>query len=345
MNDMTHRERVTAALNRQPTDRPAVSLWRHFGGIDMNPDGLTAAVIDFQQQYDFDFVKFMPTGAYPIIDWGAETVWEPRPTGSRTVTRLPIARLEDWNSVQRLDVDSGFLKLVNQSLRDTIRAIGRDTPVLQTVFSPMTIAVKLAGPAAFAHMRTQPDVIERALETITDVTSRMISAAIDRGADIFYAVQTGSADLLTKQEFERWETAYARRLLEPIKERSLILVHCHGNHLWFDEFGSWPVSGLNWDDRRTGPSVASARQRTAVGLCAGVSHYGSLRNGTAPEVRAEIEEALSQAGRELVVGPGCVIPMDCPPHLIRAARLAVEAWPSAGSPPDAFPAGGVPAVL
>jgi uroporphyrinogen decarboxylase len=137
-------------------------------------------------------------------------------------------------------------------------------------------------------------------------------------------VQTGSADLLSLAEFKQWETSYAERLLLPLKGGPMTLIHCHGPQLWFEEFGGWPATALNWDDRRTGPTVKEARAITALGLVAGVGHYGALRNGTPTEVVAEVGDALVQANQGLVLGPGCVIPMDCPPYLIRAARQAVE---------------------
>ena len=64
MEQMTHRERVAATIAGRPVNRPPISLWRHFGGIDMSSQGLTDAMVGFQATFDFDFVKFMPTGTW-----------------------------------------------------------------------------------------------------------------------------------------------------------------------------------------------------------------------------------------------------------------------------------------
>jgi uroporphyrinogen decarboxylase len=324
MAQMTHRERVTEALAGRPTDRPPISLWRHFGGIDVSPDGLTEAMVEFQDTYDFDFVKFMPSGTYPIMDWGAETSWEPHARGTRTVHRLPVNRIADWATLKPLDVEKGMFGVVNDALRQTVRAIGPDTHVLQTIFSPLTIANKLGGPVTLAALRQEPALFEQAMAVLADLTERLVAAALDSGADIFYATQTCTAEVLGLEEVRRWETPYAERLLGPLRGRALVLLHAHGDYLWFDEVAGWPISGLNWHDRRGGPPLSEGLQRTGAGLVGGLNGYASLRNGPRQAVLDEVADAIAQAGGRLVVGPGCVIPGDCPPHLIRAARAAVE---------------------
>ena len=327
---MKHRERLTAALRGEAVDRPPISLWRHFGGIDMSEDGLVEVMLDFQREYDFDFLKFMPTGMYSTLDWGVETSWEPHARGTRTVTRHAIAGPADWESLARLDVEAGQLGMVNRALDRTVKATDPDTPVFQTIFSPLTTANKMGGPLTLPHLRQHQESIRAGLEIIAEVTERMIVAAIERGAGIFFASQMASADVLTEAEVDEWETPYIRRLLEPVRGKALVFIHAHGNHLWFDRVREWPADGLNWHDRRGGPSLAAARARTQMGLLAGIDGYGKLRTGSRAELLAEISDAALQVERGLVVTPGCVIPMDCPPHLIRAARESIETFRQAG---------------
>lgn len=323
MTEMTHRERVNAALRGAPTDRPPISLWRHFGGIDMTASGLADAMVGFQQEYDFDFVKFMPTGTYTIIDWGAETEWVPNDHGIRTVRRLPVQRAEDWPRLPLLDTATGVLGMVNDALALAVGQLGPDVPVLQTIFSPLATARKLGGEATLAHLRRDPDQFAEGMETITAMTASLIADAVRRGADLFYVLQSGTADVLTRDEFVRWETAYARRLLAGLGD-TLVVLHTHGDHLWFEDVADWPVSGINWHDRSAGPSLARARNITDRGLLGGVDAWTALRSGTPADVEATVIDAVRQGGGRLVVAPGCVIPTDSAPHLIRTARTTVE---------------------
>jgi uroporphyrinogen decarboxylase len=334
MDQMNHRERVVATLAGREVDRGAISLWRHFGGLDMTAEGLSDAMLGFQAEFDFDFVKFMPTGTYTIIDWGADTVWEHNARGIRTVRRLPVRSTDDWRALRPLDTSAGVLGMVNDALTRTVRAIGPDVPVLQTIFSPLTTAKKLAGDAAIAHLRQQPDAFAAGMDVIEQVTAKLIADAIDRGADLFYAMQTGTADVLTKDEFERWEVAYAKRLLGAVPDGTIVLLHSHGDFLWFDELTELPVTGLNWHDRLAGPTIDDARTRTSLGIVGGIDAWNELRDGTIESVRESAIRALGPTPRGVIVGPDCVIPMDSAPHLVRAARAAVEstATPSTRGP-------------
>lgn len=327
MDGMTHRERLTGTLAGQPVDRPAISLWRHFGGIDMTSAGLADAMVGFQREFDFDFVKFMPTGTYTIIDWGAETEWIPNDHGIRTVRGLPISSPDGWARLPILDTSAGVLGMVNAALAETTRRIGPDTPVLQTIFSPLSTARKLAGDAALAHLRQHPDQFAAGMETIAAVTGQLLSDAVERGADIFYVLQSGSADVLTRDEFERWEAAYARRLLGGLRG-TLVVVHSHGDHLWFAELADWPVNGVSWHDRAGAPGLAEARTMLGHGLVGGIDGWSTLRSASPADVRAIIVDAIEQGAGRVAVAPGCVIPADSAPHLIRAARDAVDRRPA-----------------
>ncbi|QKG21562.1 uroporphyrinogen decarboxylase family protein [Actinomadura verrucosospora] len=326
---MTHRERLYAALACAEVDRTPISLWRHFGGIDMTAAGLSDAMVGLQTEYDFDFVKFMPTGTYPIMDWGGETVWEPNHQGIRTVVSLPVSRPADWERLVELDTSRGMLGIVNEALARTIERLGPDTPVFQTIFSPLTTARKLAGPAALAHLRQEPAAFAAGMHTIAAVTERLIADAIDRGADIFYAVQNGSAELLARDEFMRWEFEYAQSLLRNLPASTRVILHSHGDHLWFDELADWPVDGINWDGQEFG--LAKARERTTKSLLGGIPAQSVLRNGTTEEVRQTVIAAMADVSRGLVITPGCVVATDTAPHLMRAARAAVDAPRSAAA--------------
>jgi uroporphyrinogen decarboxylase len=329
MNQMTHRERLTAALSsRAAVDQPAISLWRHFGGIDMTAEGLSSAMLGFQAAFDFDFVKFMPTGTYSIIDWGAKTVWEPNDHGIRTVRSLPIHAPVDWERLPRLDTGTGVLGMVNDALARTTAALGRDVPVLQTIFSPLTTARKLGGAAALAHMRQAPDAFAAGMATIEGVTHALIEDALHRGADLFYVFQSASGDILTAPEVERWELAYARRLLGDLPSETVVLLHTHGDHLWFREVADLPVDGINWHDQTSGPTLKDARAVTDKGLVGGIDAWSLLRSGTPPDVEQAVDRALGSLPSGVVLAPGCVIPTDSAPHLISAARQAAASYPS-----------------
>lgn len=324
MAEMTHRERLVATVEGRETDRPAISMWRHFGGLDMAPDALADAMVGFQQEFDWDFVKFMPTGTYSIMDWGAQTRWDPNLRGIREILSSPIERADDWGTLPALDTAKGVFGEVNAALADTVERVGKDTPVLQTIFSPLSTARKLAGDArTLSDLRKEPELFEAGLKTIAAVTKQLVVDAVERGADIFYVLQSGTADVLTADEFERFELVYARELVAAAGD-ALVFVHSHGDHLWFDALYDLPVAGINWHDQTAYPSLAEARTRTDKALLGGIDGGTLFRAGTIESVSQFIREVAGSVERGLILTPGCVLPTDSSAHLMHAARATIE---------------------
>ena len=70
MKQMSRRERVMAAVNRQPVDRVPYAVWRHFPSVDRSPAGLAQATLRFHERYGSDFLKITPRGGYAVEAWG-----------------------------------------------------------------------------------------------------------------------------------------------------------------------------------------------------------------------------------------------------------------------------------
>jgi uroporphyrinogen-III decarboxylase len=59
------------------------------------------------------------------------------------VVHRPISTPEDWDRIRPLDITAGTLGRELDHLQRLVSQAGPDTPVLATVFSPLTIAKKL----------------------------------------------------------------------------------------------------------------------------------------------------------------------------------------------------------
>jgi len=327
---MTHRERVTAAKRGQPVDRMPVSVWRHFPTTDMTAEGLAVATVDFQRRFDWDLVKLMPPGVYSIIDYGVETDWIPNANGVRTPRGLRVTRTDQWSELPRLDARRGFLGQQNRALQLTLQELGTDVPVLQTVFSPLTTARKLAGDALFEHMRVDPFAFESAFQAIVETTTEFVQDAVDTGAGIFYATQCATGSTLTDTELVAWEVEPARRILaQAVRAGVVVIVHIHGEAPRLNAFRALGVDGLNWHDRTARPGLAAAREeRPDTLLVGGLDGVGTLPSGTPEAITTEVREAIATTdGRGLLLAPGCVIPIATPDEQLDALREAVAQAP------------------
>src|SRR3990172_8385784 len=145
---MNKRERLHAAIGGEKVDRPPVALWRHFPVDDQRPEDLAAATLEFQNLYDWDFVKVTPASSFCLKDWGADDEWRGDPEGTRAYTRRVIARPEDWATLKLLDPRAGHLgsqlralELIRDGLGGrSLRPSGERTPFIQTIFSPLSQA-------------------------------------------------------------------------------------------------------------------------------------------------------------------------------------------------------------
>ena len=73
---MDHWARIEAAVAGRAVDRIPVALWRHFPHDDQDAGKLAARTLEWQRAWDFDLVKFMPSGTYSVEDWGAKSVFD-----------------------------------------------------------------------------------------------------------------------------------------------------------------------------------------------------------------------------------------------------------------------------
>jgi uroporphyrinogen decarboxylase len=321
-------QRIEAAIRAEPTDRPPVALWRHFPEDDQFPDKLVAHTLAWQRRWQFDLVKFMPSGTYGVEDWGAVSAYRGGANGAREVIKPAIAHTDDWLKLRDLDVREGSYGRQNEALRKTAQALDGEVPLLQTVFSPLTTARKLAGERLFDDLRHAPDAVRQALRVITDVTIRFALDALAAGAHgVFFATQLASHRLLSHEEYERFGCAYDLEVLNALRAKSrLSMLHVHGHDIMFDLLAGYPVEMLNWHDRLTQPTLREAASRFPRLLVGGLNENGNLLSGSATAIEAEVYDALAQTrNRQLMIGPGCVVPVAVSDASIAAALRAIDA--------------------
>ena len=324
---MDKRERLQAALSGGAVDRPPVALWRHFPVDDQQPEDLAAAVLEFQAQYDFDFVKVTPASSFCLKDWGAQDEWRGNPEGTREYTRRVIQRPEDWAALKVLDPHQGALGDQLRALELIRQGLAGRVPFLQTVFSPLGQARNLVGAERLAvHLRRQPAEVQAGLEIITQTALRFVAAAREAGIDgLFYAVQFASARNLSEAEYRAFGEPYDRRVLAAAEGLWLNVLHLHGEDVMFDLAAGYPVQVINWHDQETPPGLADGQRRFGGAVCGGLRQWETMVRGTPEQVQAEARRALAQTGgRRFILGTGCVTPVTAPRANLRAARQAVS---------------------
>jgi len=322
----THRERLQACLKGEMPDRTPVALWRHFPVDDQAPETLAAATLQFQKTYDFDLVKVTPASSFCLKDWGVEDEWVGDTEGTRRYTKHVIESPRDWEKLPVLDPTAPHLARQLACLRLIRSGLAPETPMIQTVFSPLAQAKNLAGNATLlAHLRLHPQAVMKGLETIATSTARFVQAALETGIDgIFYAVQHAQASLLTQEEYDTFGVPLDLTILEPANSLWCNLLHLHGRDVYFDLVIQYKCQIVNWHDRETYPSLREARKNFTGVTCGGI-RQDSIVYADAATVEKEAQNAMKQTkGQSFILGTGCVVPIIAPHGNIVAARQSVE---------------------
>jgi uroporphyrinogen decarboxylase len=207
--------------------------------------------------------------------------------------------------------------------------IGPDTPIVQTIFSPLTMANKVIGTTGALQqtIHEHPDILAAALDKMAADVIAFGKACLDAGADgFFFATQLATKADLESDAYERFGVPYDLKVLNALRDgATTTFLHLHGMDPLFELADRYPVDGVNWHDRDTSPTLEEAMTRTTRGLVAGIARRGSINDGTPDAAAAEVRDAIRQTGgRRLIVAPGCVIPDAAPHENLVAARRAVN---------------------
>jgi uroporphyrinogen decarboxylase len=324
---VTKRERVYAALDGKPVDRPPVALWRHFPQEDQRAETLAQAHEAFFKTYDWDFLKVTSASGYYGDDWGLKSTYRPNREGVRHYTDRPIKKETDWPKLRRIDVTTGAHGRELKALR-LLRKMLPDEIILATVFSPLSIARTLAGETALLrYLRDSVDEMHEGLDIITEATAKFAEECLAAGADgLFFATQCASTGYMTIEEYEEFARPYDLRVLDAARHAEIVLLHIHGERIMFEQLIDYPVNIINWHDRRTPPTLKEAREQFSGTLAGGVDAMDTVGKGTPAQIAAEVKDAMAQmaGSTKFIVTAGCVIPIDAPEANVRAVRQAVE---------------------
>jgi uroporphyrinogen decarboxylase len=321
------RERITAALHGKAVDRIPLSLWRHHHREDRRPQELAAVTIALARAFDVDLIKLTPSGLYAVEDWASASIHYPDTEhGPPFLTSPAVTDTSDWRRLPRLEPAEGALGRELEAVRLVKSLVSYDEiPFVMTVFSPLTLAFKLAGEGLLQHLRRHPADLRVGLETITETTACFARAALAAGADgLFFATQLASHCWLTPAEYEEFGQQYDLEVLEAVEGQSAItILHLHGCKVFFDLVNRYPVQAVSWHDQEGAPGLAEARQHTDLAFVTGLDRR-LMEQGPVTALQAQVREALAQTeGRGLILAPSCVIPTTTPTEHLEAVRSAL----------------------
>jgi len=329
---MNHIQKIEALVSGKKLETPSMNLWKHFPPYDETAENLVKKTIQFQERFNWDFVKVTYQGQYSHQDWGSVVKWPQRDcewpntcSSVGVVTEPRIKNVSDWANLTVNKMDLPIWAETVGAAKGVYEHYKGVAPVVVTVFNPLTTAMKMSADQFINHLRQNPDTVKKGLDVISDTTQLFIEALVNIGVDgIFLATQVGSYDKMTLEEYEKYGRPYDLRILERTNEKMWFnIMHMHGNAPMFELLCKYPVQAINWHDRlvekydlKTGRSICGDKL-----LIGGVDELSVLKNGSDVELKAHLQDALSQVpdGR-LILGPGCCVPLNVSEDRIELAK-------------------------
>ncbi len=271
--------------------------------------------------FEWDFVKFQPRASCFAEAFGSVY----KPAGHRlkgpVLERKAVADLDAWNTVTL--VNRKALDDQVDSLHVVAKQLGFGVPVIQTVFSPLTVAGYLVGKNSsrvVRELRKHPDlvrpVLDRIAEALVDFSQRSIVAG---AAGIFYAISGyTSRDAMPEDQ----------AVLSQLPQQAWFnVLHLCGSKLHFDLVNEMPSQVVSWSIHNLGtPTLSQGRNLSGRAVMGGLGQRKSLLYGPPAEVQAEAKRAIADTGgRGLLLAPGCSVPPRVRDINLVAIREAVAA--------------------
>ena len=304
-------------------------MWRHFFADENYPEGLAEAMLGFQRRFDWDFMKVNPRASYYGEGWGLGMRYE----GDRPpqVSTTPIQEPEDWLKLELLQPDQGALGEQLRALEIIARGLGGQVPFLMTVFTPLSIAARLAPSEEtfLQQLREHTDKVQYALEVVTETFIPFSRACLERGASgLFFATTSwASTRSMSVGEYSRFARPYDLRLLNALRDAEFHILHVCREDNMLAALKDYPVQAFNWDARsQSNPSLAEGKallgQRAVVG---GMDSGPGLVRASPHELTCEVRGMMmAMDTRGWMLGPGCTFPPETPEANLQAIRNAVE---------------------
>ncbi|WP_449598812.1 uroporphyrinogen decarboxylase family protein [Niallia sp. Marseille-Q9988] len=337
MKTWTKHDRFNALLSGEKADRPIISGWRHFINKEHNAIDLTSSTVNFTKKYDWDWVKINPRATYLAEIWGNEYDFTDYHTVfPRQLTTVITKPSDLWNlEVKKVFESSSLLEQLEAA--KSIRAELPDIPLTQTIFSPLSVLLFIAGRSAYVYETVfgidapvsfeslfvdNRSGVHHALHAIALTIAEFVQELDNVGIDgLFYAV-TGTANptLFDDSAFNEFSRPYDLIVLEAAQNGKRILHTC-GPNAQPEKFNDYPIEGISWDTKANGnPGLLADVNATVVG---GVDHHLFADNHVKSITRETKNTLKLMENKPFIVAPNCAIPLSVTEESLYAFRKTI----------------------
>ena len=336
MKEMSKKERVLAALNRQDVDRTPVANPTSVATVEMMdlvdapfPEACRSAELNAKlaateiSQFDFDSIAPYFSIIQESSAIGCEMQWEQKDNWPTVRMSNPI-----WKTASDVKVPSNFLdhpdvKVITDSIRILKKEFGDEVPIIGKTMGPWTLAYHVFGVETFLLGSVDnPDETAEALEKLCEFTYLFGEAQIDAGADVLTVPDHATGDLVSGQYYQKFlqdiHTEMAERFSVPL------ILHICGRTV--DRMPFIAETGMHafHFDSKNSPQEAMDAVGDKIALVGNINNPETLYSKDTEDVKKEVFECLN-AGVQLIA-PECAIPLKTKAENLIAITEGISDW-------------------
>jgi uroporphyrinogen decarboxylase len=288
-------ERVNAVLRGEKPDLTPAGFWYHYKG-------------------DYDIAEMTRVHLATFRETGADIMKVMQDYGQIIAQEVKVPA--DWNKVRFPGTSSPVYQKLADVLKGLLDAIGGETLIFQTIFSPFKTAVNSYGDAlVMAHAKEAPEEVALAMKVITEALSEWAAGFVELGAaGLFYAAQFSEPGRFEKAAWEKLVGAGDRAVMAAAAKKGgrNILHICGEPEYQFrtqpEWFKDYPAAIVNWSVKDTGLSLKAGKALFEKPILGGMNNKGNVLKGSDEEIRAEVAQVLKSVEPEgFMLGADCTI--------------------------------------
>ena len=333
---MTSRQRVLAALRREPVDRTPVCnptsvatvelmdlVQAPFPMANRNPELMGQLAATSYTELGFDSV--MPV--FSIIQessaLGCRIQWEQK-------DNWPTVRMNDpiWHGPDDIVIPPDFLthpdtKCVLDAIRFLRREFGDEVAIIGKTMGPWSLGYHCFGVEPFLLMSLDdPDKTKLCLDRMKEATIQYGVAQIEAGADALTLPDHATGDLVSGEYYDRYLKDMHTEFVDQIPI-PLILHICGRTVDRMEYIAQTGMAAFHYDSKNQ-PQESIDIIKNRISLVGNINNPETLFSKGPEVVREEVYRNLD-AGVNLV-GPECAIPLQTSLENLKEISRAVQDW-------------------
>ncbi len=316
---MTKKERVLAAIQKQPVDYIPSGFSLHFPTERAFGEHAVDSHLEFFKETDTDICKIMNEHLVPSYG--------------------PITKADEYRKIPTISIHDTFMQEQLEITKKIMDKVDPDSFVVGTLHGILASTIHPLEQSGMAYedtrsflvsaLREDPEPVLSAMHRIADGMCELASAYCDIGVHgVYYAALGAEKHYFADEEFAKWIAPFDEQILKAIKEAGgYSFLHMCKDGLNLNRYSSILeyVDVVNWGIYEIPYSlqegIALFKGKTIMGGLANRS--GVLVDGSIEDVTDTVQDLIKQVGKTgFILGADCTLATEQNLSLVRAAVQA-----------------------